>query len=273
MGILLTDPVIAGAAQRAEKGGIEVTLLRNATLVIRAGGKQFLVDPMLSRKGAMEPVQHAARTERIPLVELRFSAQKVARIIEETDAILLTHLHRDHWDEAARSLIPKTKKIFCQPADEAVLRAQGFINTEAIWEQGAFGGITIHRTSGRHGTGEVGKTMGAVSGFLLNAGGRKVYVAGDTILCSEVEDALSRFNPGIIILNAGGAEFLQGGPIIMNAGDVIRVAKLAPASKIICVHMEALNHCLLSRSELKKALKNANISNVIVPRDGAVADI
>ncbi|HEY0899608.1 MAG TPA: MBL fold metallo-hydrolase [Sphingobacteriaceae bacterium] len=269
MGILFTDQALGGAARREEKVSIEVTLVRNATLVIRAWGKQFLVDPMLSHKGAMEPVQNAAGTERIPLVGLPFTHQEVVRIIEETDAILLTHLHRDHWDEAARSLIPKSKKIICQPADEAALRGQGFTNTEPIREQGVFDGLPIHRTSGRHGRGEVGRAMGAVSGFLLNTGDRKVYVAGDTIFCREVEDTLSRFNPEIIVLNAGGAEFLQGGPIIMNAQDVISVAQLAPASKIICVHLEALNHCLLSRAELKKALKDAGISNVIVPEDGA----
>ena len=259
---------MAGDTQPRERDGIEVTLIRNATLVIRVGGKQFLVDPMLSQKGAMEPVQNAARTERIPLVELPFAHEEVVRIIMETDAILLTHLHRDHWDEAARTLIPKSKKIFCQPADEAALRDQGFTNTEAIQEQGIFGGITIHRTSGLHGRGEVGKAMGEVSGFLLNTGDVKLYVAGDTIFCREVEDSIARFNPGTIILNAGGAEFLQGGPIIMNAEDAIRVARLAPASKIICVHMEALNHCLLSRVKLQQALRRAGVSNVIIPEDG-----
>lgn len=271
MGIILTDQVMGGTARRAERDGIEITLIRNATLVIRAGGKQFLVDPMLSEKGAMEPVQNAARTERIPLVELPFSPQEVERIIEETDAILLTHLHRDHWDEAARNLVPKSEKIFCQPADEVVLRGQGFINVEVITGEGVLAGVTIYRTSGRHGRGAV--AMGAVSGFLLDTGDTNVYVAGDTVFCPEVEDTLSRFNPGIIILNAGGAEFLQGGPIIMNAEDVIRVAQLAPASKIICVHMEALNHCLLSRAELKKALTDAGISNVIIPDDGAAIRI
>jgi hypothetical protein len=45
--------------------------------------------------------------------------------------------------------------------------------------------------------------------------------------------------------------------------------KAAPNSKIIAVHMEAINHWALSREELKRFIKEKGITpNVLVPDDG-----
>ncbi len=39
----------------------------------------------------------------------------------------------------------------------------------------------MSRTSGRHGSGQIGEQMGAVSGFVLAAAGEPtLYIAGDT---------------------------------------------------------------------------------------------
>ena len=65
------------------------------------------------------------------------------------------------------------------------------------------------------------------------------------------------------------ARFLEGDPITMTAADVISVCRAAPPAKVIAVHMEAINHCLLTRQELAAAVQQADVTaQVAIPSDG-----
>ena len=49
---------------------------------------------------------------------------------------------------------------------------------------------------------------------------KRFYLAGDTIFCGLVVEAIERFHPGIVAVNAGGAQFPLGHLLIMNQYDV-----------------------------------------------------
>ena len=136
-------------------------------------------------------------------------------------------------------------------------------------------GITITRTGGQHGRGEIGKAMAPVSGFVLRAKGEPtLYIAGDTIWCDEVQSAIREHNPAIIVVNAGAAQFLEGGPITMSADDVIATAQASSRARLIAVHMESINHCLLTRDDLAFQLDAARvIERVAIPQDGEWVEI
>jgi hypothetical protein len=53
----------------------------------------------------------------------------------------------------------------------------------------------------------------------------------------------------------------------MSAADVISVCRTAAQAKVVAVHMEAINHCLLTRQQLAAEAQTAGIP-VIIPRDG-----
>jgi L-ascorbate metabolism protein UlaG (beta-lactamase superfamily) len=130
-------------------------------------------------------------------------------------------------------------------------------------------GISVNRTGGQHGTGEIGKAMGTVSGFVFAKGKKSIYVAGDTIWCDEVKTALDTYKPSYTVLNAGAAKFLTGDPITMTPADIISVHTHAPKTKIIAVHMDTINHCFVKRVDLKKALEENKLSDkVAIPLDG-----
>jgi hypothetical protein len=67
-------------------------------------------------------------------------------------------------------------------------------------------------------------------------------------------------------VNAGGAEFLEGGLIVMGPDDVREVAARVPT--VVAVHMEALNHCFLERAALAAA-----VPGVLIPRDGETVEL
>jgi L-ascorbate metabolism protein UlaG (beta-lactamase superfamily) len=221
---------------------------------------------MLSKKDAMDPVANAGNDIRIPMVELPFD---IERQLTEVAAVFITHTHRDHWDAEAQKVIDKGKPIFCQPADLEKIKSQGFTNVTAIEDKITFEGIRVYRTGGQHGTGEIGQKMGTVSGFVFENSESKLYVAGDSIWCKEVEDALAKFKPATTIVNAGGAQFLTGGPITMNEQDVMSVSRAMASGNVIAVHMGTVNHCNVTRPVLRKFIAENHLTNVQVPDDGA----
>lgn len=242
--------------------------IRHATIKIKFNKLTFLVDPMFSSKEELEPVANAANTLRNPLVDL---PETISDILTNVDAVLLTHSHRDHFDEKAISEIPKSTPIFCQPEDKMKLLEFGFEKVISVHDQIEWNGVNIIRTGGQHGTGDLAKQMGPVSGFVLHAVGEPpLYIAGDTIWCDEVLHAINSYSPKVIILNAGEAKFLTGNPITMGIKDVERVHFAAPCSQIVVVHMEAWNHCLLSRDEIDNNMRTKGIENVKVPFNGEI---
>jgi hypothetical protein len=62
-------------------------------------------------------------------------------------------------------------------------------------------------------------------------------------------------------VNGGGARFLQGDPLVMTIAGVRKVVALVPT--VIVLHLEAINHRLEARSEVRAAVPQA-----LVPEDG-----
>ena len=250
---------------------MHIRLLRHATLVLTIHGRTLLVDPMLSPLEAMEPIANAGNQRRIPMVPLPISDEELQQVLGSIDAVLVTHTHRDHWDASAQAMLPKHLPLLCQPADQELFEQAGFSQVLPITEHLTWRGIEIDRTGGQHGTGEIGKKMGTVSGFVLQAAGEPtLYIAGDTIWCAEVERTLPQFSPQVIVLNAGAATFATGGgPITMDAADVCRVCRSLPSARVVAVHMETINHCILTRAALRTTLTQEGLAaHVDIPQDG-----
>ncbi|MBC2578832.1 MBL fold metallo-hydrolase [Clostridium sp. DJ247] len=245
---------------------MKIRLVRHATLLLNIKNKRILVDPMLSPAGTIEAIPNVCNTNKNPLVKLPIDLHKIVNV----DAILLTHMHRDHFDEFAAQLIPKHTPVFCQPEDKKKVESKGFFTVIPIEQLYIWEGIKINRTGGQHGTGKIGKEMGAVSGYVITAQNEpSLYIAGDTILCSEVEGVLKTYKPQITVVFAGAARFSEGDAITMTEEDIYNLCRKAPYTKVVAVHMEAWNHCTLTKLKLKEFLeKHALNRQVYVPNDG-----
>jgi L-ascorbate metabolism protein UlaG (beta-lactamase superfamily) len=233
---------------------------------VKVAERYLLVDPMLDPKGARPPVEDTIDERRNPLVELPEPAEVVAQGV---DALLVTHLHRDHLDDTAVELLRGDVPVLCQPPDAATLRERGFADVRPVEGELEWDGVRVTRTRGRHGTGEIGEALGPVSGFVVAAAGEPtLYIAGDTIWCDEVRTALDAYRPDVVVVNASGARFNVGDPIVMTAADVVAVARHAPYARVVAVHLEAINHCLETRADLHQRLHEEHLE-VTVPEDGA----
>ncbi len=228
---------------------MRLQLVRHATLMFDLAGSRILVDPMLDPAGARPAIANTPNQRPNPLVELPADAMAA---VENTDAIIVTHLHQDHYDPTAAQKLPHDRPLFCQPADAQRLQGDGFTDVRPVATGTVWKGITISRTGGQHGTGEVAEQLGPVSGFVLAAPGEPVlYIAGDTVWCYDVDHAIANHQPDAVVVNAGAARFLTGEPITMGTEDVLRVLYAAPEATVVAVHMDAINHCLLTRTDLR----------------------
>jgi L-ascorbate metabolism protein UlaG (beta-lactamase superfamily) len=247
-----------------------IQLLRHATVVVELDGQRILVDPMLDAAGVRPPIQNTPEPRDNPLVEL--PAEAGAALQGLTGAIV-THLHADHLDdEGAQLLASAGIPVQGQAGDLETLAGRSITATEI--GSAPFGPVQVHRTGGRHAH-EAGlsEALGQVSGAVLEAGGERIYLGGDTVPGPELEAAIAEHRPTAIVLNAGGARFLDSGPIISTSQDVVDLARRLPQTTIVAVHLDSINHCLETREHLRAALAEAGVDNVVVPEDGETVSL
>lgn len=251
---------------------MKYTQIRNATSIIEFANKKFLIDPLFAPKGKYDGFEGTLNSHlKWPLVELPFSIEKIL----EVDAIIITHLHKDHFDEVACEKIPKDMCIFCQNnEDKKVLENYGFENITVLCEDTKYCDIKLSIIKAQHGTDYAIKNLksrlGEVCGVVFQHKSEKtLYLAGDTIWNDFVDEAINKYKPQILILSVGDAINLKYGSIIMGKNDLIIAQKKIKDVKIIANHLEAVNHTSVTRKQLQEFILENNIQNyVLVPKDG-----
>lgn len=248
---------------------MKIQLIRNATLRIQYYGHVLLLDPFLAPAGVLPPF---AGIQPNPTVELPMSPEAV---IADTELILLTHLHPDHFDDEAVQLLPKFLPVVCAPIDQNTIEGKGFNNVHPLKDSFEWNGITITPTPAEHGSGEWLQKMGHVTGYFLKAPNRpSIYIAADTVWYPAVQGIIAEKQPDVIVTNSGGAHFPDAPPIIMDIEQTLEVCKAAPEAKVIATHLESLDHCPVTREDLRAAANEAGISEkqFFIPADGEILD-
>ena len=250
---------------------MKIQQIRNATIRIECAGKHFLIDPWFQKKGtgmsAPSPDPEKAKIPS-PTTELPFS---VEQIMEGIDAMIVTHIHPDHFDPETAAMLDKSITVFAVNEEtKSQIESFGYTSVAVLKDEGTdFDGVILIRTEAMHGESPE-RAAGAVCGVILQAAGEPtLYVAGDTIYYKGVEQTLERYHPDVVVLNACGAELMGLGRLIMGAEDVLNVCEAAPNATIIASHMDAVNHATVTRAELRDFLrKHGKDGHVLIPEDG-----
>ncbi|MDH3225493.1 MAG: MBL fold metallo-hydrolase [Thermoleophilia bacterium] len=250
---------------------MNLTLIRHATLLVEMGQARLLIDPMLDPAGTQPPLPETANQLPNPLVELPIAAEQ---LVDGLDAVIVSHLHPDHFDATAMRSLPRDVPVICQPHEAPTLAGLG-LGATPLADPFALGELRVSPTAGRHGRGQMAEAMGPVMGVVLAAPREPtLYLAGDSVWCEQTAAAIDAHHPDVIVVNAGAPQFTHGGSITMDAADVVSTAEVAPAGTVIAVHMEAYNHCGLTRAALAEACERAGCADrVLIPADGETIEI
>jgi L-ascorbate metabolism protein UlaG (beta-lactamase superfamily) len=248
---------------------MKLRLLRNATLKLEISGRIVLIDPFFAPKGSRPSFTGRAPN---PLVELPATPEE---ILDGVELVVVSHLHADHFDPVAQSLVPKYLPLICQPGDEHKIRSYGFNDVMPLAKVVDWNGIRLQRREGSHGLGPVVQKMGPVMGFSIAAKDEPtVYWTGDTVLYPPVETTIRDTRPEIVIIHACGARW-DGDLIVMDAAEAVATCQLAPDATVIATHMESLDHATISRDELRQyaAAQGVSPEQLLIPLDGEMLQL
>ena len=260
---------------------MKVHQIRNATMVLETNDRFILIDPMLSDKGDLPPfsvIRHKAKMN--PIVELPSSIDELLTKVTDT---LITHSqtfgikalqHTDHLDKKGEEFLVKNNiPVVTVKKDASYLKKYDINVVDGIdyWETKPYLSGSITAIPVQHGYGWIHKLMANGAGFFIELKDEpSIYVCGDTVLTPDVKKAVNELKPDIIVVAAGNASLDVGQPLLMNLDDVIELIRISQGN-VIANHMEALNHCSVTRGILKEKLEQEGLlDKVYIPEDGEV---
>lgn len=212
-----------------------VTWWGHATVAIELDGVRFVTDPLLRRwVGPLHWVGHRA---------------SVAEI-EQVDAVLLSHLHRDHTDVRSLARFPARTRIVIPAGGSGVLRHRVSASVEEldVGETTTVRGVTVRAVHAAHdGRRHIGGQDAIAVGYLVS-GSRRLYFAGDTDLFGSMAD-LPRLAGGpldVALLPISGWG-LTLGPGHMDAARAAQAVALLHPQVTVPVHWGTLRVPVLWR--------------------------
>jgi L-ascorbate metabolism protein UlaG (beta-lactamase superfamily) len=218
-----------------EGNQLRVTLINHSTVLLQQSGVHILTDPIWSKRAS--PVTFAGpRRFRDPGVRW----EDLPRI----DIVLLSHNHYDHLDLATlRRLGQRGQSQFVVPTGVARLLRSNNIGPvhELDWgESAALPQATIHSVPAMHfsARGILDRNRTLWCGFVIVAGDRTIYFAGDTGFGDHFAAIRKRFgSPRLALLPIGAYQprwFMSS--IHMAPDDAVRAHDILAAQTSIAIH-------------------------------------
>jgi L-ascorbate metabolism protein UlaG (beta-lactamase superfamily) len=217
-----------------------LTFVGTATTVLRLGGFTVLTDPNFLRRGQRVHLGYGLTSTRRMDPALRIEE------LPPLDAVLLSHLHGDHFDRVAQRDLPREPPVVTTGHAAAKLRRRGFaaqgLETWQHWEA-TRGDERLRITSvpGRHGPVGFHRLLPPVMGSVLDLerGGERVlraYVTGDTLRVPELRAIRERFpDIDVMITHLGGTRVL-GVLVTMDATQGTDLVELIEPARVVPIH-------------------------------------
>lgn len=240
---------------------ITVTFVGNATTLIAAEGITLLTDPNFLHLG-----QHAYLGYGLVSKRLRPPALTVEQL-PPVDAVLLSHMHGDHWDRVTQRKLDRELPILTTPHAAKRLARRGFGHATGMstWQSHRIvkGGLTVTVTSmpGRHAPTPVDRllppVMGSMIEFTDGAVTRRLYVSGDTLFVDELRE----------IPLPAGSKLPFGLTVTMDAGQGADLVELLDLPKMIPVHFDDYSVFASSLNDFRAEMARRGLGDRVIELD------
>ncbi|MEV5301572.1 MBL fold metallo-hydrolase [Amycolatopsis methanolica] len=221
-----------------------LTFIGTATTLVRLGPFTVLTDPNFLHRGQWshfgQGLVSRRRTE---------PAAQVADL-PPLDGVVLSHLHRDHFDRVTRRHLPADVPILTTERAARRLAKRGFQATIALptWRGDTFrdgdAQLTVTAVPARHSRGPLNRILPPVMGSIWEYSPHPgtatlpIYVSGDTIIHDELTGIRRRYPEiDLAVLHLGGARVL-GVRVTMDDRQGGRMLEMMNPTHVVPVHFD-----------------------------------
>jgi L-ascorbate metabolism protein UlaG (beta-lactamase superfamily) len=255
-----------------------VTFVGNATTLLRLGPFTLLTDPAFGHAGSRVYLGYGAWTRRIKDPALGYAD------LPALDGILLSHLHGDHFDRAAREQVPRDLAILTTPQAERKLRRKGFrgagglpVWESHVWERDGQR-LRVTAVPGQHGPGFVDRLLPDVMGSVveLEVDGRRVlrlYITGDTLCRPFLTDVTRRCGEiDAMLIHLGGTK-LMGLLLTMDDKQGVALTEMIRPRLTLPIHHDDYRVFKSPLSDYLGRCEQRKVPGVRAIRRGEVVDL
>ena len=241
-----------------------VTFIGHSTFLIQTTAGNILTDPMYSQRagplnllGPRRVRQPAVPFDSLPLIS----------------TVLLSHNHYDHCDlRTLRMLAKRFQPTVVTPVGNGALaRSTGIHQVEELdwWQEAKTSAFPIVLTPAQHFSARTpfDRNRALWGGFMLQAGGRRIYFAGDTAYAGFFRDVGARLGPiDLALLPIGAYEprwFMRS--IHMNPAEAVQAHVDLEASESVAMHFGTFQMTTEGIDEPVRALEDARRAKNVPP--------
>ena len=221
-----------------------LTFIGTATTLLDVGGLRILTDPNFLHRGQRAWLGKGLTSRRLTEPAMRPAD------LPALDAIVLSHLHGDHWDRVARRGLDKRLPVVTTPhAARRLGVGHGFhkalgLRTWEQWDTGRDGTLlTVTALPGIHARGVLGRLLPPVMGSLLefrsshDARPLRIYITGDTLYDEGLREIRDRYEFDIALVHLGGTRVL-GALVTMDARQGVDLLELVHPPRAVPIHYD-----------------------------------
>lgn len=255
---------------------ISITFVGNATTLISAGELTLLTDPNFLHQGQHAYLGYGLVSRR------RHNPALTIDELPQVDAIVLSHMHGDHWDRVAQKGLDHSLPVVTTPHAAKRLRRRGFGHALALstWQTHTIskGGVELTLTAlpGRHAPVPVNRLLPPVMGTMLDFGWpdgsrRRLYISGDTLLVEELKEIPVRFDAiDAGVLHLGGTRLPAGRrlpfglTVTMDGRQGAEMVNTLKLPKVIPVHFDDYTVFASPLADFTDEMKQRGIADRII---------
>ena len=250
-----------------------VTFIGNATTVLRLGPFTLLTDPAFGPAGSRVHLGYGAWTRRL--------IDPALRELPDLDAVLLSHLHGDHFDKAARMRLPAALPIVTTPQAARRMPKRRTVGLPT-WETHEWTReghrLRVTAVPGQHGPGFADRLLPDVMGSFieLQAGDRtvlKLYITGDTLYRPFLADVARRLGEiDAMLIHLGGTKLL-GMLLTMDDEQGVALTELVRPRVTLPIHYDDYKVMKSPLSAFVDRCRERDISGVRTLARGETVDL
>jgi L-ascorbate metabolism protein UlaG (beta-lactamase superfamily) len=246
-----------------------LTFVGTATTLLRLGAFTVLTDPNFLHRGQRAYLGKGLWSKRLtePAVQ--------PGDLPALDAVVLSHLHGDHFDRIARRELARAQPVITTPAAARKMVKWGFdVRGIDTWQSETLRRgdetLTVESLPGIHARGVMGALLPPVMGSLLEhrVGGevvRRLYLSGDTLTGDHL-DEIARRHPDIdvAVVHLGGTRVLLH-TVTMDAAQGVDFLRRVQPRQAVPVHHDDYGVFRSTLADFESAAARAGFAERVRP--------